>query len=134
LKPPSSQTLYHSKMEHFIENALAQIKPFPVPWLPSNHLFRKLEISLTQLRIECTRITHTHLITHLDPFTCHQLTMTRNFHNVLHNHSILLALSNNSEPIHNSFSFLRSIQPPFLYLCVSCRTNGQFPSFFLFKT
>ena len=51
-------------------NILAQLKRSPHPWNSSNQPSRHLEITLTRLRKVHTRLTHTHLLTHLMPLAC----------------------------------------------------------------
>ena len=106
-------------------NKLARLKDIPVPWASSNQPSRKLEIVLTRLRIGHTRLTHTHLITHLWPLTCPfcnddelpltidhifecpLLHTTRQSYLIPHNRST--ALSDSSPSLTNVFPFLQHI-------------------------
>jgi len=55
---------------HTQGNKLAQLKEVPTQWPSSNQPTRSQEIILTRLRIGHTRLTHTHLISHLMPLSC----------------------------------------------------------------
>ena len=82
-------------------NKLRQIKSSPEPWKSSTQKSRREEILITRLRIGHTKLTHTHLISHLFPpdcpkchcenvtvdhlFTCPSLTHIRTIHGLPHN-------------------------------------------------
>ena len=106
-------------------NKLAQLKDTPVPWASSSQSSRRLGIVLTRLRIGHTRLTHTHLVTHLWPlscpfcntdeppltvdhiFECPLLLITRQTYSIPHNRPA--ALSDFSPSLTNIFPSLQHI-------------------------
>ena len=87
----------------------------PLPWSSSNLSSRSHEITMTRLRIRHTRLTHTHLFTHLmslscphcdrdSPlsvehiFVCPDLTSLRDSHHIPHSHTDALSHSSSCLP------------------------------------
>jgi len=48
-------------------NKLATLEPFPIPWTSTHQPHQRHEICFTRLRIGHTRLTHSHLLSHLFP-------------------------------------------------------------------
>ena len=102
-------------------NKLRQIKSSPEPWKSSTQISRREEILITRLRMGHTKLTHTHLISHLFPpdcpkchcehvtvdhlFTCPSLTHIRTIHGLPHNRP--QALKNSIEYISSIISLLQ---------------------------
>ena len=114
---------WHRKLRALFtqRNILAQIKRHPIPWLISDLPSRKLETTLTRLRIGHARLTHNNIISNLAPlncrycknydlltlghlFTCHQLTYIRNSHTIPTNDPILVknSLLHSNHPVPSS--------------------------------
>ena len=131
LLPSSSDLFSHIKKwftswknERIKGNKLAQLKEYPIPWISSNLQSKSQEITLTRLRLGHTRLTHTHLISHLMPlscthcdndlsltvdhfFECPNLTTLPDFHKIPHNR--ISALTDQAPSLPDVFPYLRSI-------------------------
>ena len=112
------------KTEKTTGNKLAQLKDTPVPWNSSNLQTRSQEITITRLRVGHTRLTHTHIVSHLMPlscphcvsdlhltvdhiFECPKLTSLRDSYKIPHNRCT--ALADHSPSLPYLFPYLHSI-------------------------